>query len=102
MRDRFSLRNTNVEPRVFSLLEPNGIRISVWYLTNAYATLALRSSISSEIIDEILQEPNIQIAYPSTTIYEGRQKQLPRKSDNEAFKSVHLKSDGEIPPQNFF
>ncbi|WP_300667776.1 mechanosensitive ion channel domain-containing protein [Helicobacter sp. UBA3407] len=102
MRDRFSLRNTNVEPRVFSLLEPNGIRISVWYLTNAYATLALRSSISSEIIDEILQEPNIQIAYPSTTIYEGRQKQLPRKSDNKAFKSVHLKSDGEIPPQNFF
>lgn len=102
MRDRFSLRNTNVEPRVFSLLEPNGIRISVWYLTNAYATLALRSSISSEIIDEILQEPNIQIAYPSTTIYEGKQKMLPHKNDKEAFKSVHLKSDGEVPPQNFF
>ena len=51
LRDRFTLRNTNVEPRVFSLLEANGIRISVWYLTNAYATLALRSSISAEIID---------------------------------------------------
>ena len=72
LRDRFTLRNTNVEPRVFSLLEQNGIRISVWYLTNAYATLALRSSISAEIIDEILAEPNIQIAYPSTTIYEGK------------------------------
>ncbi|WP_297809947.1 mechanosensitive ion channel domain-containing protein [uncultured Helicobacter sp.] len=102
MRDRFSLRNTNVEPRVFSLLEPNGIRISVWYLTNAYATLALRSSISAEIIDEILLQPDIQIAYPSTTIYEGKQKNLSHTNENETFKNVSLKSDGEIPPQHFF
>lgn len=102
MRDRFSLRNTNVEPRVFSLLEPNGIRISVWYLTNAYATLALRSSISSEIIDEILLQPNIQIAYPSTTIYEGKPKNFSPRSEKEAFKNIHLKSNGEIPQQNFF
>lgn len=100
MRDRFSLRNTNVEPRVFSLLEPNGIRISVWYLTNAYATLALRSSISAEIIDEILQQSDIQIAYPSTTIYEGKQKTL--SNEKESFKNIPIKSDGEIPPQNFF
>lgn len=101
MRDRFSLRNTNVEPRVFNLLEPNGIRISVWYLTNAYATLALRSSISAEIIDEILQQPDIQIAYPSTTIYEGRQKTL-EEDENKAFKSIPIKGDGEVPPQSFF
>ncbi|PZT47544.1 hypothetical protein B6S12_08505 [Helicobacter valdiviensis] len=84
MRDKFSLKNTNVEPRVFSLLEPNGIRISVWYLTNAYATLALRSSISAEIIDAILKEPNITIAYPSTTVYSGG--------------DILPKTDGIIPP----
>ncbi|MBD5165724.1 mechanosensitive ion channel domain-containing protein, partial [Helicobacter sp.] len=102
MRDRFSLRNTNVEPRVFNLLEPNGIRISVWYLTNAYATLALRSSISAEIIDEILQQPDIHIAYPSTTIYEGRQKTPLQENENKAFKSIPIKGDGEVPPQSFF
>lgn len=96
LRDRFSLRNTNVEPRVFSLLEANGIRISVWYLTNAYATLALRSSISAEIIDEILAEPNIQIAYPSTTIY-TKERKMGADENQEAFKSVRL-SDGAIPP----
>lgn len=86
LRDRYTLKNTNVEPRVFSLLEQNGIRISVWYLTNAYATLALRSTISAEIIDLILKEPNIKIAYPSTTVYEGNK--LP---------STMPKTDGSIP-----
>lgn len=84
LRDKYSLRSTNVEPRIFTLLEPNGIRISVWYLTNAYATLTLRSSISAEIIDEILKEPNIKIAYPSTTVYSGDSK-MPF-------------NDGNIPP----
>ena len=96
LRDRFTLRNTNVEPRVFSLLEQNGIRISVWYLTNAYATLALRSSISAEIINAILTEPSIQIAYPSTTVYEGRRKDEHR----ENFKPMRI-GDGIIPPTNF-
>lgn len=86
LRDRYTLKNTNVEPRVFSLLEQNGIRISVWYLTNAYATLALRSTISAEIIDLILKESNIKIAYPSTTVYEGSK--LP---------STMPKTDGSIP-----
>ena len=86
LRDRYTLKNTNVEPRVFSFLEQNGIRISVWYLTNAYATLALRSTISAEIIDLILKEPNIKIAYPSTTVYEGSK--LP---------STMPKTDGSIP-----
>lgn len=74
LRNHYALRTTNVEPRVFSFLEANGIRISVWYLTNAYATLALRSSISAEIIDEILKEPSIKIAYPSTSIYLDKRK----------------------------
>lgn len=86
LRDRYTFKNTNVEPRVFSLLEQNGIKISVWYLTNAYATLALRSTISSEIIDLILKEENIKIAYPSTTIYEGNK-----------LSSTLPKTNGSIP-----
>ncbi|MDE5591409.1 MAG: mechanosensitive ion channel family protein, partial [Helicobacter sp.] len=87
LRNHYTLRNISVEPRVFSLLEPNGIRISVWYLTNAFATLAIRSSISAEIIHEILEAEGINIAYPSTTIYQG----------NLHTKTTPL-SDGSIPP----
>ncbi|MGP1450655.1 MAG: mechanosensitive ion channel domain-containing protein [Wolinella sp.] len=68
LRDRYSLRNTNVEPRAFTMLEPNGIRISIWYQTNSYAALTLRSTVSGEIIDAILQESDIRIAYPTTTV----------------------------------
>lgn len=68
LRDRYSLRNTNVEPRVFTMLEANGIRISLWYQTNAYATLPLHSTICGEIIDAIKHEDDITIAYPTTTI----------------------------------
>jgi len=69
LRSRYSLKNTNVEPRVYSFLEENGIRISIWYLTNAYATLTLRSTISSEILDQIKEQDDITIAYPSQRIY---------------------------------
>lgn len=72
LRDRYSLKNSNVEPRVFSFIEPNGMKISVWYLTNAYATLTLRSTISAEIVDAFNAEPNIHIAYPTQTLYTGK------------------------------
>ncbi len=65
LRNRYSLKNTNVEPRIFSFVEPYGIQISTWYLTNAYATLTLRSSISMEIIDAFNLEDDITIAYPT-------------------------------------
>jgi small-conductance mechanosensitive channel len=68
LRDKYSLRNTNVEPRVLTFIEPNGIKISTWYLTNAYATLTLRSTISAEILDAFLKESDIVIAYPTQTI----------------------------------
>ncbi|WP_457597217.1 mechanosensitive ion channel domain-containing protein [Hydrogenimonas sp.] len=77
LRARYSLKNTNVEPRVFSFIEDNGIRISVWYLTNAYATLTLRSTISTEILDLIKEEKDIRIAYPSQHIYLDRAKYKP-------------------------
>ncbi len=75
MRDKYSLRDPNIDPRAYSFIEPNGIRISIWYQTNAYATLGLRSSISLEIMQNLLKEPDIFIAYETTkfvqTPYDG-------------------------------
>ncbi len=73
LRDKYSLKNTNVEPRVFTFIEQNGIRVSVWYLTNSYATLILRSTISADIIDAFNLEKDIIIAYPTQTINVGAQ-----------------------------
>lgn len=83
LRDRYSLRNTNVEPRVFTMIESNGIRVSLWYQTNAYATLPLHSTICGEIIDAIKNEDDITIAYPTTTV------RAPRDTPP---------NDGAIPP----
>ena len=69
LRSHYSLKNTNVEPRIYSFIEPNGIVISSWYLTNAYATLTLRSTISMEIIDEINKADDITIAYPTQMLH---------------------------------
>ncbi len=63
------MKNTNVEPRIFTLIEPYGMKISVWYLTNSYATLTLRSTISAEIISRIQAEEGISLAFPTQSIY---------------------------------
>jgi small-conductance mechanosensitive channel len=68
LRSKYQLKSTNVEPRVFSFIEGYGMKISVWYLTNAYATLTLRSTISTKIIDEIQKEVDIEIAYPTQSL----------------------------------
>ncbi len=81
LRSKYSLKNTNVEPRVYSFIEENGIRISIWYMTNAYATLTLRSTISSEILDQIKEEDDIAIAYPSQHLYLDRAKKKPTLPD---------------------
>ncbi len=65
LRQHYSLKNTNVEPRIFSFIESNGIDIETWYLTNAYATLTLRSVISLEIVEAFNKEDDITIAYPT-------------------------------------
>jgi len=69
LRNRYNLKNTNVEPRVFSFAESNGVNISTWYLTNAYATLTLRSTISVEIIEVFNEADDIQIAYPTQSLH---------------------------------
>jgi small-conductance mechanosensitive channel len=84
LRDRYSLKNSNVEPRIFTFIEPYGIKISGWYLTNAYATLTLRSTISADIIDAFNAENDITIAYPTQTFYTGpiSPKQMPKGDEN--------------------
>ena len=69
LRSHYNLKNTNVEPRIFSFIETNGITIDSWYLTNAYATLTLRSVISLEIIDAFNKEDDITIAYPTQMLH---------------------------------
>ncbi|MCD6191028.1 MAG: mechanosensitive ion channel [Sulfurimonas sp.] len=65
LRNHYSLKNTNVDPRIYSFIVPNGLDIEAWYLTNAYATLTLRSVISTEIVDAFNAEDDITIAYPT-------------------------------------
>ena len=69
LRSQYSMKNTNVEPRIYNFIEPYGIKISAWYHTNAYATLTLRSTISMEIIERIQAEEDIVLAFPTQSIY---------------------------------
>ena len=87
LRHKYSLKNTNVEPRIFSFIESNGLNVSVWYLTNAYATLTLRSTISTDIIDAFNAEDDITIAYPTQqlnlTMNKKRLPELPTDDESE-------------------
>lgn len=65
LRHHYSLKNTNVEPRIHAFIIENGLSIETWYLTNAYATLTLRTVISTEIIDAFNAADDITIAYPT-------------------------------------
>lgn len=69
LRNQYSLKNTNVEPRIFSFIQENGVSIDSWYLTNAYATLTLRSVISVEIVEAFNKEDDITIAYPTQRLH---------------------------------
>ena len=84
LRHQYSLKNTSVEPRVFSFIESNGINVEAWYLTNAYATLTLRSVISTEIVDAFQKEDDITIAYPTQMLHmeaSAKNKPLPLEND---------------------
>lgn len=85
LRNHYSLKNTNVEPRIFSFIEPNGISIDSWYLTNAYATLTLRSVISLEIVDAFTKADDITIAYPTQMLHmeESAKRKPPFPIDDE-------------------
>lgn len=83
LRNQYSIKNPNVEPRIFSLIEPHGMKISVWYMTNSFATLTLRSTISAEIIESFAAEDDIVIAYPTQTLYMDKRVQAAEKKPIE-------------------
>jgi len=83
LRQHYSLKNTNVEPRIYSFIEPNGLDIEAWYLTNAYGTLTLRSVISSEIVDAFNAEDDITIAYPTQKLHVAMQSEEPTEHNYE-------------------
>ena len=81
LRNQYNLKNTNVEPRIFSFIESNGLDIEAWYLTNAYATLTLRSTISTEIVDAFNREEDITIAYPTQKLHIQSSKEMKGNPD---------------------
>ena len=68
LRSQYSLKNINVEPRVYTFMEEYGVKISCWYMTNSYATLTLRSNIYANILDALLAEDDIKLAYPTQVV----------------------------------
>ncbi|CAA6815410.1 MAG: MscS family mechanosensitive ion channel [uncultured Sulfurovum sp.] len=89
LRSKYSVRNTGVEPRIFTIFEPYGMRVSAWYLTNSYATLTLRTTISVEILRRINETNEIHLALPSQSLY----------MNESVEKRVALK-EGEEPSAN--
>jgi len=82
LRSQYGIRNTNVEPRIFTHIEPYGMKISVWYLTNSFATMTLRSTISMEIITRIQKEESINLAFPTQSIYMDKHVPKPEMLDD--------------------
>jgi len=68
MRKKYVLRNSNPEPRIFAFAESYGITISSWFHTNSHATLGLRSTIGMAILDAFKEHDDITLAYPTQTI----------------------------------
>ncbi len=83
LRQHYNLKNTNVEPRIYSFIESNGIDIEAWYLTNAYATLTLRSVISTEILDAFKEADDITIAYPTQKLHVSMHSEAPSEHNGE-------------------
>ncbi len=75
LKSIYHIKIANVEPRVYTFIEENGIKISCWYLNN-YATLNLRSTISAEILEAFKKEDDIKIAYPTYTIIKKENEEL--------------------------
>ena len=90
LRSKYGMRNTNVEPRIFTHIEPYGLKISAWYLTNSYATMTLRSTISIELISRIQEEENIQLAFPTQSIYMDKNVPKPEQIMDEMHPNKEL------------
>jgi len=90
LRSKYGMRNTNVEPRIFTHIEPYGLKISAWYLTNSYATMTLRSTISIEIISRIQEEEKIHLAFPTQSVYVDKNVPRPEFSPDDTHPNKEL------------
>ncbi len=88
LRNQYSLKNINVEPRIYTFVEGSGIRVSCYYMTNSYATLTLRSNIFANIIDEINAEADIKIAYDTHIINVKRDATIVQERRDEGEESL--------------
>ena len=93
LRSRYSIKSANVEPRIFSFIEPYGMKVSVWYYTNSYATLTLRSTISVEIIERIHAEEDIHLAFPTQSIYLDKDVRKPQSQPPTLFDAPQQGSE---------
>ncbi len=84
LRSQYSLKNINVEPRVYTFIEDYGVKISCWYMTNSYATLTLRSNIYANILDAVNEADDIKLAYPTQIVNFKKDDKLPLKDEGEA------------------
>jgi small-conductance mechanosensitive channel len=101
LRSKYSMRNTAVEPRIFGFMDTYGVRISAWYLTNAYATLTLRSTISMEILARLNEEDDIFIAYPSQSLYMNRSAPKLKLEEGEEPTENHQVEPMVVKPKSF-
>jgi small-conductance mechanosensitive channel len=106
LRSKYSMRNTSVEPRIFAFLDTYGIKISVWYLTNSYATLTLRSTISMEIFNRIREDEKISMAIPSQSIYINQDVPQELRKSSEIYKKkfnkeIKDKDSSEYKPDDW-
>ncbi len=56
---------------MFTFFDTYGVRVSAWYMTNAFATLTLRSTISNEILQRIQSEDDIQLVIQTISTFRG-------------------------------
>ncbi len=94
LRSSYSIKNTNVEPRIYALIDTYGIKISAWYMTNAFATLTLRSTISVEIISRLQEEEDIFLAFPTQSVYMDKDVRKPLQGAETKTKTERTNNAG--------
>jgi small-conductance mechanosensitive channel len=68
MRAKYNIGDVSSEPNVFTLIESNGVALSIWYLVYAFAPLATKSQMSRDILEAFNASDRIQIAFPTTSV----------------------------------
>jgi len=68
LKIEYNFKAYNFEPRIYTFIEENGIRISGWYLAISTSAINNRSQVSLEILNALLKEKDIKLTYPTYRI----------------------------------